>query len=66
MNSYKFTMTAGTYHETFFSSSSYPFRPYEADQLRLFETAKALSTILHFSQIYKEGYIREIRSLYGW
>ena len=56
---------AGTYHATFSSSSSYPFRPYEAAQLGLFETGKALSTILHLSQIDKEEDIREIRSLHG-
>ncbi len=59
-------MTANTYHGTFSSSSSYPFRPYEADQLGQFETGKALSTILHLSQIDKEEYIPEIRSLHDW
>ena len=56
---------AGAYHGTFFSSSSYPFRPYEAVPLGLFETGKALSTILHLSQIDKDEDIREIQSLHG-
>lgn len=37
---HNFMWTAGTHHGTFSSSSSCPFQPYEADQLRLFETGK--------------------------
>ena len=66
VNGYKFTLMASTYHGTFSSSSSYPFRPYEAAQLGLFVTGKALSAILHLSQIEKEEDIPEIRSLHGW
>ena len=48
-------LTAGAYHETFSSSSSYPFRPYEADQLGLFETAKRYQRASIFHGFTKRG-----------